>query len=748
MKNKQSFLENLFKILQESDILTERKQVENPLNTTTAINRYNRKNLDKLSQEDREKTFRRTEDEILRNKIKQAGYTWKGIAPNYKSNFLYSPATTFVIDGDVESYKDPLWFKLTKNEHRKGFQLKKLVDEDGIILPGYREIIKNRLKKKYGIEIDPNQSVINIKSGDHNYEEFYKWAIKYFIPWYTKNSKEGTTQRNQISSEYTYDIDQFSDPENLRRRKSIEKDNPSVISNVKTTSKTTDKSVIDSIVNSFFSKPKDYIEELEKLTNDASEIKSYPQQIYNTLKELYKRCGIYKPIYQPKLRELIDKYEIKYPEFVNESIEEDDSWLKRNGDYSIFDKLNNIFRLKKESVEKTMTNTRVKLQEDNVFDSISTDENNFDPSKISSDIFNDEENTGLSEKDENKKNKLTRQVIDKINKSLSINKEVQNILDEIREINNNNSYNVWVVNEEGNTASLASKNAKIFKQNLNLCLSHDNKIEIFKSVKELHNWLREHNYPLPRNIQLHESVLTEKEIGKFLYSDDDPRSRYNGLGKWIEILNLDVIGQKEEDYKKILSDRDKDIQNKNNYNLGEDFCCGNMGGTTGASLGTSLYYLYKNRNKKESLDKTSFVNKLKQLKEDDTDVSASFDSAIQKDAGFGTDSSSSGLDTTSMDSDLNSDFNKTDDVDLSQDSVTDNSPMGFGDINIGSSGYGPDSNVSDEDEMTMNIPQTEYKIIDVLSDKEGNVKVKIQETSPDTNEPGKIEYKDLSEIDI
>ena len=45
--------------------------------------------------------------------------------------------------------------------------------------------------------------------------------------------------------------------------------------------------------------------------------------------------------------------------------------------------------------------------------------------------------------------------------------------------------------------------------------------------------------------------------------------------------------------------------------------------------------------------------------------------------------------------------------------------------------------------MDMSIPQEEYQIIDVLSDSENNIKVKVKNL-----DSGEIEYKDLSEIDI
>ena len=45
--------------------------------------------------------------------------------------------------------------------------------------------------------------------------------------------------------------------------------------------------------------------------------------------------------------------------------------------------------------------------------------------------------------------------------------------------------------------------------------------------------------------------------------------------------------------------------------------------------------------------------------------------------------------------------------------------------------------------MNMAMPQEEFRIIDILSDKEDNIKVKVKNL-----DSGEIEYKDLSEIDV
>lgn len=160
------------------------------------------------------------------------------------------------------------------------------------------------------------------------------------------------------------------------------------------------------------------------------------------------------------------------------------------------------------------------LEADNNFTSIIQSENKFDPSKINSNVLADETDNQEDEKKIEKKNKLKTMVLNKIKQSLEISDDLQAILKEIDDINKDEKLNEWILNEKGNTAELKAKNAAIFKQNDQLCLSHDGKIEIFHSVPELHEWLKKNNYPLPKNIKLHESVqnLQEKKNNT---NDDD-----------------------------------------------------------------------------------------------------------------------------------------------------------------------------------------------------------------------------------
>ena len=106
---------------------------------------------------------------------------------------------------------------------------------------------------------------------------------------------------------------------------------------------------------------------------------------------------------------------------------------------------------------------------------------------------------------------LTAKAMEKVKQSLEVSDELQSILNEIDKINKDVNANRWQLNDKDNTAYLPSKNAQIFKQNNYLCLSYNDKVELFQSVSELHDFLRKHNIPLPQNIKLHEAVLKEED---------------------------------------------------------------------------------------------------------------------------------------------------------------------------------------------------------------------------------------------
>lgn len=124
----------------------------------------------------------------------------------------------------------------------------------------------------------------------------------------------------------------------------------------------------------------------------------------------------------------------------------------------------------------------------------------------------------MTDKSQQEKAALTAKALEKVKQSLEVSDELQSILNKIDKINKDINANKWQLNDHGNTAYLPSKNAQIFKQNGYLCLSYNDKVELFQSVSKLHDFLRKHNIPLPQNIKLHEAVEEspfEKLLNKY-----------------------------------------------------------------------------------------------------------------------------------------------------------------------------------------------------------------------------------------
>jgi len=111
------------------------------------------------------------------------------------------------------------------------------------------------------------------------------------------------------------------------------------------------------------------------------------------------------------------------------------------------------------------------------------------------------------------KEELMAQAVEKFKNATDVMAEFDELVKKIAQSDEDVS-NVWEVNEEGNDVFLQSKDAHIFQQNGNILLSHDGMIEIFKTVPELHAWLKEHNYPLPPAVEIHES--TDEQVLKIL----------------------------------------------------------------------------------------------------------------------------------------------------------------------------------------------------------------------------------------
>ena len=111
------------------------------------------------------------------------------------------------------------------------------------------------------------------------------------------------------------------------------------------------------------------------------------------------------------------------------------------------------------------------------------------------------------------KEELMAQAVEKFKNATDVMAEFDELVKKIAKSDEDVS-NVWEVNEEGNDVFLQSKDAHIFQQNGNILLSHDGMVEIFKTVPELHAWLKEHNYPLPPAVEIHES--TDEQVLKIL----------------------------------------------------------------------------------------------------------------------------------------------------------------------------------------------------------------------------------------
>lgn len=193
--------------------------------------------------------------------------------------------------------------------------------------------------------------------------------------------------------------------------------------------------------------------------------------------------------------------------------------------------------------DKVVDFTPVIVEADGKFTSIMNTKEEFNPNDLGSAFETEEVET---EEQKETKEQLLNKAKDALKQTLTNSKELNDILTKIQELSKEANYNTWELNKEKNAATLKSKNAQIFKQNNNLCLSHNGKIELFHSVEELHNWLKEKGYPLPGNdIIIHESVEV-KENGR----------------NWFDLLNS-YNDKKKAEINPITTD--------NNEELSDDF---------------------------------------------------------------------------------------------------------------------------------------------------------------------------------
>lgn len=103
------------------------------------------------------------------------------------------------------------------------------------------------------------------------------------------------------------------------------------------------------------------------------------------------------------------------------------------------------------------------------------------------------------------KEDLVAKAVAKLKQSIDIASDLDDIINEIIGYDNKQS-NSWVLNKDHCDLYLAKKNAHIFKQNNNLCLSHNGKIEVFKSIEEMKDFLKKNDFPDVPAVKLYESA--------------------------------------------------------------------------------------------------------------------------------------------------------------------------------------------------------------------------------------------------
>jgi len=111
----------------------------------------------------------------------------------------------------------------------------------------------------------------------------------------------------------------------------------------------------------------------------------------------------------------------------------------------------------------------------------------------------------ISKLGEENKEDLVAKAVAKLRQSIDIASDLDDIINEIIGYDNKQS-NSWILNKDHCDLYLAKKNAHIFKQNNNLCLSHNGKIEIFKSVEEMKKYLKDNDFPDVPAVKLYEST--------------------------------------------------------------------------------------------------------------------------------------------------------------------------------------------------------------------------------------------------
>jgi len=212
-----------------------------------------------------------------------------------------------------------------------------------------------------------------------------------------------------------------------------------------------------------------------------------------------------------------------------------------------------------EALQKLTLNDTVKdftpviVEADGKFTSIVKTENEFDPSVLGANIDTEEDETETDLKRNETREQLLNQAKDAMKQTIDSSSNLKEILKKIEDLSKSDD-DKWQLNKEHNTASLPARNTYIFKQNNNLCVSHKGKIELFKTVQELREWLKDNHYPLPDDsIVIHESVELEEKSKPF---NGTPSSEFygkhgNNSRNWVNLYNAyqtDSLAQAQAEY--------------------------------------------------------------------------------------------------------------------------------------------------------------------------------------------------------
>lgn len=172
----------------------------------------------------------------------------------------------------------------------------------------------------------------------------------------------------------------------------------------------------------------------------------------------------------------------------------------------------------------------------------------------------------------------------------------------------------WVISTQNNDICIPKRNAHLFKQNKNICLSHDNEVEIFNNITELKAYLKKNEYPELSDemwqqlkessdndiysILLTESVeipASEVKVGDVIYN---PVMNDHVTYYIYKIENGFMYGRNSDNYG---SDITAKIEGNVIKLTPDDFeeCCGCGCGTTTASIAPAAIHTVPAKDKKK-----------------------------------------------------------------------------------------------------------------------------------------------------